>query len=168
MKIADFGVAWADTNNGIEPRGKMKFEVGTRHYRAPELIFSAGDYTNAIDLWSIGCIFAEFFTRPSGSPLFNGESDIEQLAKIFQVLGVPTEETWPEMKNFPDYGKLNFKIKECLGLTKQQLPEANSPDIIQFISKFLEYGFEERMTANQALQDSIFDSSDFLKTRVEL
>ncbi|CAG8557115.1 18316_t:CDS:2 [Acaulospora morrowiae] len=168
VKIADFGVAWADTNNNFEPRGEMKFEVGTRHYRAPELLFSAGNYTNVIDLWSLGCIFAEFYTKPVGSPLFDGGSDIEQLSKIFRVLGIPTEKSWPEMKDFPDYGKLTFKIKECLGLTELQLPEAHSPGVIQFISKFLKYSFNERMTANRALQDSIFDSDDFSKIRIEL
>ncbi|CAG8438152.1 8883_t:CDS:2 [Diversispora eburnea] len=160
IKISDFGNAWI--NNGNNPSGE---NIGTRYYYAPELLFSAENYTNAIDLWSLGCIFAEFFT--GGGPLFVGENDIEQLCKIFRVLGVPNEITWPEMKDFPDYGKLNFKITKCSGLN-QQLSKANSPEIIQFISNFLKYPFKERKTAKQASQDLIFNSNDFSKIRIEL
>ncbi|CAG8696513.1 6679_t:CDS:2, partial [Racocetra persica] len=128
IKISDFGIAWVDSNNGYEPRGKMKFEVGTRYYRAPELLYSAENYSNAIDLWSLGCIFAEFFTKPASSSLFHGENDIGQLSEIFRILGVPDESTWPEMIDFPDYGKFTFIKKDCDGLTIKHLPKAKSQD----------------------------------------
>ncbi|CAG8569230.1 kinase-like domain-containing protein [Gigaspora rosea] len=162
IKISDFGTAWTDANNNHEPRGKMKFEVGTRYYRAPELLYSADNYSNAIDLWSLGCIFAEFFTKPASSPLFHGENDIEQLSEIFRILGVPNESTWPEMIDFPDYGKITFVKKDCDGLTIKQLPKAKPQDV-QFISKFLKYPSMERMMASKALLDPLLDADDFSK-----
>ena len=65
---------------------------GTRWYRAPELLFGARKYTGAIDMWAVGCIFAELMLR---TPYFPGTSDLDQLGKIFAALGTPTEETWP-------------------------------------------------------------------------
>ncbi|CAG8588918.1 2280_t:CDS:2 [Racocetra fulgida] len=126
IKISDFGIAWVDSNNGYEPR---------------ELLYSAENYSNAIDLWSLGCIFAEFFTKPASSPLFHGENDIEQLSEIFRILGVPDESTWP-MIDFPDYGKFTFIQKDCDGLTIKHLPKAKSQD---------------------ALLDPLFDTDDFSK-----
>ncbi len=63
-----------------------------RWYRAPELLFGAKAYGSAIDMWAVGCIFAEMMLR---NPYFPGDSDIDQLAKIFAALGTPTEEIWP-------------------------------------------------------------------------
>jgi len=70
----------------------LTFEVGTRAYRAPELLFSSGDYTNAVDLWSAGVVFAEMYL---GKTLFEAESDIGQVCAIVKVLGTPKEENWP-------------------------------------------------------------------------
>ncbi|CAG8720238.1 15756_t:CDS:2, partial [Dentiscutata erythropus] len=156
IKISDFGIAWTDSNNH-EPRGKMKFEVGTRYYRAPELLYSTDNYSNAIDLWSLGCIFAEFFTKPASSPLFHSENDIEQLSEIFRILGVPNESTWP----------ITFVNKDCDGLTIKQLPRAKPQDV-QFISKFLKYPSMERMTAGKALLDPLFDADDFSKFYINI
>lgn len=56
-------------------------------YRSPELLFGANSYGAKVDIWSVGCIMAELFY---GSPIFAGQSDIDQLIKIFQVLGTPS------------------------------------------------------------------------------
>ena len=58
-----------------------------RHYRPPELIFGATDYTLNVDIWSLGCVFAEMILL---EPLFPGESSIDQLVEIIKVLGTPT------------------------------------------------------------------------------
>jgi cyclin-dependent kinase len=52
-------------------------------------------------MWSVGCIFAEMALR--GNPLFPGDSEIDQIFKIFRILGTPTEEDWPGVKQLPDY-----------------------------------------------------------------
>ncbi|KAF9906042.1 hypothetical protein EC991_001124 [Linnemannia zychae] len=87
----------------------LTFEVGTRAYRAPELLFSSGTYTNAIDIWSAGVLFAELYL---GKHLFEADSDIGQVCAIVKVLGTPDDENWPEYKSMPDYGKLIFRALE--------------------------------------------------------
>jgi serine/threonine protein kinase len=71
----------------------------TRWYKPPELCFKACEYSAAVDVWGIGCIFAELMLR---RPLFAGSDDIDQLAKIFQVLGTPSSETWPHAEALPE------------------------------------------------------------------
>ncbi len=83
-----------------------------RWYRAPELLFGANYYSGAIDMWSVGCIFAEIILR---SPLFPGESDLNQLAKIFNLLGTPSEPDWPGVELLPNY--IPFEPRQPLDLT---------------------------------------------------
>lgn len=61
-------------------------------HRAPELLFGARQYGTGVDMWAIGCILAELLLRV---PFLPGESDLDQLSRIFQVFGTPTEENWP-------------------------------------------------------------------------
>ncbi|TFK51368.1 Pkinase-domain-containing protein [Heliocybe sulcata] len=97
LKLADFGLARAF---GI-PMRTYTHEVVTLWYRAPEVLLGARYYSTAIDMWSAGCIMAEMALR--GQPLFPGDSEIDQIFKIFRVLGTPTEHTWPDVKNMQDY-----------------------------------------------------------------
>ncbi|KAH7717839.1 CMGC/CDK protein kinase [Aphelenchoides avenae] len=103
VKLADFGLACLYT-----PEDKERtycHQVATRWYRAPELLFGAVRYDPKVDIWSVGCILAEFF---NGAPLFQGASDIEQLVRVFAVLGTPTDDTWPGWRSLPDANKLDF------------------------------------------------------------
>ena len=68
-----------------------------RWYRPPELLFGCRYYSTAVDIWSIGCIFAELMLR---IPYLPGESDMDQLKTIFRALGSPTEEDWPVSVNY--------------------------------------------------------------------
>jgi len=74
--------------------------VVTRWYRAPELLLGARYYGRAVDLWSVGCVFAEMMLR---MPYLAGDSEIDQLSKIFWALGTPTEKDWPGMDLLPGY-----------------------------------------------------------------
>lgn len=82
LKITDFGLAryHGDLNR------KLTKGVVTRWYRAPELLLGANYYGEAVDVWSLGCILAELYLR---YPLFKGESDIDQLSKIYGIRGTP-------------------------------------------------------------------------------
>jgi serine/threonine protein kinase len=82
LKICDFGSA-----KKLLPGEVSVAYICSRYYRAPELIFGATYYTNAIDVWSIGCVIAETVI---GRPLFPGDSSINQLIEIIRVLGSPT------------------------------------------------------------------------------
>ena len=85
--------------------------VVTQIYRSPELLLGARYYSDKVDIWSIGCIFAEFFL---GKPLFRGESEIDQLSKIYGIMGTPNEQNWENAlafsKNiqFQEWDKIPF------------------------------------------------------------
>jgi len=82
LRLCDFGSAKI-----LVPREQNVAYICSRYYRAPELIFGAVFYTTAIDIWSTGCVFAELIL---GTPLFAGESGVDQLVEIIKVLGTPT------------------------------------------------------------------------------
>lgn len=95
IKLADFGMARHTAN----PPPKLTQLVVTLWYRAPELLLGAEEYGFEIDIWSIGCIFSELLTR---EPLFQGKNEVTQLSSIFNLLGMPTRETWPDFKSLPN------------------------------------------------------------------
>ncbi|KAI9175865.1 Cyclin-dependent kinase catalytic subunit [Blastocladiella emersonii ATCC 22665] len=96
LKIADFGLARCF---GV-PLRNYTHEVVTLWYRAPEVLLGTKTYGVALDMWSIGCIYGEMVLH---APMFPGDSEIDQLFKVFQVLGTPTEDTWPGVSSLPDY-----------------------------------------------------------------
>lgn len=100
LKLADFGLARAF---GI-PVKCYSAEVVTLWYRPPDVLFGAKLYTTSIDMWSAGCILAEL--ADAGRPLFPGSDVLDQLLKIFRVLGTPTEESWPGVSHLSDYVSL--------------------------------------------------------------
>ncbi|PVG04142.1 Pkinase-domain-containing protein [Serendipita vermifera] len=97
LKIADFGLARAF---GI-PLRTYTHEVVTLWYRGPEVLLGARQYSTALDMWSVGCILAEMVLK--GMPLFNGDSEIDQIFKIFRIMGTPNDEIWPGVSELPDY-----------------------------------------------------------------
>ena len=101
LKVADFGLA----RYTADPAPPLTQLVVTLWYRAPELLLGATAYGFAIDLWSIGCIFGELLTR---SPLLPGKNELDQLARIFELLGVPTDESWPGFRRLPNARSLTF------------------------------------------------------------
>ncbi|KAK3594380.1 hypothetical protein CHS0354_009672 [Potamilus streckersoni] len=114
IKLADFGLARAF---GIPVR-VYTHEVVTLWYRAPEILLGSQRYSTPVDIWSIGCIFAEMVTK---RPLFHGDSEIDQLFRIFRTLTTPTEETWPGVTSFPDYKPTfpNWKNNQLAAAVKQ-------------------------------------------------
>ncbi len=77
LKLCDFGSAKV-----FVPGEPNVAYICSRFYRAPELIFGSTDYTFSIDVWSMGCVFAELLI---GSPLFPGNSGVDQLVEIIKV-----------------------------------------------------------------------------------
>ncbi len=89
LKIGDFGMARGLCSSAEEHATFMTEYVATRWYRAPELMLSLSEYTFAIDIWSVGCIFAEMLARRQ---LFPGKNYLNQLQLILSVVGTPSEE----------------------------------------------------------------------------
>jgi len=79
--------------------------VVTRWYRPPELLLGEKRYTTAIDMWAVGCVFAEML---KGGPILMGRSDMDQLDLIFDLCGGPTEESMPGWKDLPGCKDVQF------------------------------------------------------------
>jgi len=147
LKLADFGLARAF---GI-PMRTYTHEVVTLWYRAPEVLLGARHYSTAIDMWSVGCIFAEMVCR--GQPLFPGDSEIDQIFKIFRILGTPNEDNWPGVRQLPDY-KPTFPqwSRQDLPHVVPQLGDSG----IDILTLLLTYDTAKRISAKRALLHPYF------------
>jgi serine/threonine protein kinase len=150
-KIADFGLSRVYT---IPLRPYTK-EVLTLWYRAPELMLGLNQYSVGLDMWSIGCIFAELFIN---KPLFAGDSEIDQLYKIFKVFGTPNDTTLPGFKYFPDFNP-DFPVWQGDGLHKylfDKLVLKLDNDGFDLLEKMLVIDPCKRITAKEAVNHVIF------------
>uniref|UniRef100_A0A3B4ZNY5 Cyclin-dependent kinase 20 n=1 Tax=Stegastes partitus TaxID=144197 RepID=A0A3B4ZNY5_9TELE len=151
LKIADFGLARLFSEQGER---LYSHQVATRWYRAPELLYGARKYDEGVDLWAVGCIFGELL---NSSPLFPGENDIEQLCCVLRVLGTPTQDSWPEIVELPDYNKITFKENPAIPL--EEIVPDTCPQAVHLLYKFLVYPSRQRCSARQALLHPYFFSS---------
>lgn len=125
--------------------------ICSRYYRAPELIFGATQYTCAIDIWSMGCVFAEMML---GRPLFPGESSVDQLVEIIKILGTPTKEQIQSMNPGYEESKFpNIKCQPWANVFKRAIPE----DALSLLSSMLVYVPSKRITAIDSLCHPYFD-----------
>ena len=96
LKICDFGLARSAEQPQPDSKAFMTEYVATRWYRAPEIMLTFKEYTKAIDIWSVGCIFAEMI---NGRPLFPGRDYHHQLLLTLDVLGTPSLEDFYEISS---------------------------------------------------------------------
>ncbi|XP_047402048.1 cyclin-dependent kinase 3 isoform X3 [Sciurus carolinensis] len=150
IKLADFGLARAF---GV-PLRTYTHEVVTLWYRAPEILLGSKFYSTAVDVWSIGCIFAEMVTRKA---LFPGDSEIDQLFRIFRTLGTPSEATWPGVTQLPDY-KGSFPKWTRKGL--EEIVPNLEPEGKDLLTKLLQYDPSRRISAKAALAHPYFLSTE--------
>lgn len=139
LKIADFGLA--RVHDPLQ-NGSYTHQVATRWYRAPELLFGSRHYGIGVDLWAIGTIFGELLNH---GPIFPGENDINQIYKVLQVLGKPSEVDWPDVLKLPDYGKINFPDLTLIPM-KYIVPNATM-NALDLLKKLLTYNPKKRITA---------------------
>lgn len=147
IKLADFGLARAF---GIPVR-VYTHEVVTLWYRAPEVLLGSTRYACPIDMWSLGCIFAEMVTK---RPLFHGDSEIDQLFRIFRTLGTPTDDIWPGVTQLQDY-KSTFPMwtkPNIKGAVKGMDEEG-----LDLLEKMLIYDPAKRITAKASMRHPYFD-----------
>jgi serine/threonine protein kinase len=145
-KLADFGLSRV-FSIPIRPYTK---EVLTLWYRAPELMLGLNQYGVGLDMWSIGCIFGEMFMKV---PLIKGDSEVDQLFKIFQIFGTPTDEVLPGYKFFPDFNK-DFPIWKGCGLYKYLVEKTTieiDPKAFDLIQRMLVIDPCRRISAKEAL-----------------
>ncbi|KAJ1524160.1 hypothetical protein ONE63_010687 [Megalurothrips usitatus] len=153
IKVADFGLGRAF---GIPVR-VYTHEVVTLWYRAPEILLGSMRYSCPIDVWSIGCIFAEMASK---RPLFQGDSEIDQLFRIFRVLTTPDEKNWPGVSSLREY-KATFP---CWSVNNLSTHAKNINDSgMDLLQQMLIYNPEKRISARAALKHPFFDTLDKTK-----
>jgi serine/threonine protein kinase len=151
VKIADFGLA------RFAPVAKSEAltrEVMTLWYRSPEIMLGEKCYINALDVWSLGCIFAELYT---GRVLFQGDCEIGQLFKIFSLLGTPNDHYSTDLSKLPDY-KTTFPYYHQKSSPPIFSKEDNSAN--DLISKMLKLSPKDRITSSDSLSHEYFRTLD--------
>lgn len=141
VKLADFGLARAFSL----PSRCYTHEVVTLWYRAPEILLGSPFYSTAVDIWSLACVFAECIR---GRPFFAGDSEIDQLFHIFQMLGTPNQQSWPGVEKLPDFHHQfpQWPRRDLRGY----LPGLDE-DGVDLIEQMLTYPPMERLTSRMAL-----------------
>lgn len=149
IKIADFGLA----RMFGDPPEEMTALVVTLWYRAPELLLGTKTYDTAIDMWSVGCIFAELLLK---EPLFPGKAEPDQLSRIFRLLGHPTPASWPGYSRLP----------HARALSSTPMPSRlrhhfrySTDAAVDLLQRMLTYDPARRISAEDALMHPYFYES---------
>jgi cell division cycle 2-like protein len=148
IKVADFGLA---RKLGEPHRGKLTPVVVTLWYRAPELLLGATEYGWEVDVWSAGCIFAELL---SGRPIFAGKTEPDQIHRIFSVLGMPNERSWPGFSALPHAAKIS-PVQQPFNTLHTLFPSL-SPSGLDLMKRMLAYDPKTRISASEALAHKFF------------
>ncbi|KAF2310273.1 hypothetical protein GH714_007529 [Hevea brasiliensis] len=146
LKIADLGLARSFTL----PIKKYTHEILTLWYRAPEVLLGATHYSTAVDMWSVGCIFAELVTKQA---LFPGDSELQQLLHIFRLLGTPNEEVWPGVSNLVNWHEYPQWSPHSMPSAVPNLEK----DGLDLLAQMLQYEPSKRISAKKAMEHPYFD-----------
>jgi|Transcript_5470 cyclin-dependent kinase len=149
IKVADLGLGRAFS----VPVKSYTHEIVTLWYRAPEVLLGGSHYSTPVDIWSVGCIFAELARK---QPLFPGDSELQQLLHIFKLLGTPGEDVWPGVTRLRDWHEFPQWKPQDLHKVIPQLDDHG----IDLLQKMLVYDPAKRIHATEALEHPYFDSLD--------
>lgn len=152
LKISDFGLARVEPDD-IKKKAMMTHHVVTRWYRPPELMLSPQDpYTAAVDMWSAGCIMIELLIR---APLFPGSDFLDQLARIFHVIGKPTPDEIAKLHNAQARKFINSLPNRKKTPFAELFPDMDK-SAADLLDNLLQYDPTRRISASQALQHPFF------------
>ncbi|XP_067942580.1 MAPK/MAK/MRK overlapping kinase-like [Watersipora subatra] len=146
LKLADFGSC-----RSVYSKHPYTEYISTRWYRAPECLLTDGYYGYKMDIWSVGCVFFEVLSL---HPLFPGSNEVDQIAKIHDILGTPSQTMLDKLKHKTRGIDFNFPVKQGRGIEKM-LPHVGKHPV-ELIYKMCEYDPDERITAKQALRHPYF------------
>ncbi|XP_010258219.1 PREDICTED: probable serine/threonine-protein kinase At1g54610 isoform X2 [Nelumbo nucifera] len=152
LKVADFGLA-----NFYNPghRQLLTSRVVTLWYRPPELLLGSTEYGASVDLWSVGCVFAELLL---GKPILQGKTEVEQLHKIFKLCGSPPDEYWNKSKlPHATIFRPKHPYESCLRETCKDFP-ATAVNLIEMLLSVEPY---KRGTASSALASEYFTTKPY-------
>uniref|UniRef100_A0A183CJ41 Protein kinase domain-containing protein n=1 Tax=Globodera pallida TaxID=36090 RepID=A0A183CJ41_GLOPA len=147
--IGDFGLA-REFGDPIKPYTPV---VVTLWYRSPELLLGTKLYSTPVDMWSVGCIFAEFLKL---DPLFPGRSEIDQMQKIFKEVGTPNEQIWPGCMELPGMKTGVFADTPYNQLRRKFAAELPDDDGYELLNKLLTLNPAKRLDAEHALVSKWF------------
>mmetsp|Transcript_22601 Transcript_22601/g.72352 ORF Transcript_22601/g.72352 Transcript_22601/m.72352 type:complete len:404 (-) Transcript_22601:340-1551(-) len=178
LQLADLGLARI-FRAPLRPLGNVDKTVVTLWYRAPELLLGTNHYTTAVDIWSMGCIFAELFFahNPRAPPaLFAGKQanqdtkiifEEHQCKQVFSVLGVPSNITWPDVEEMPNYKKLQNLASQnehmfpknsiLMERINDYARNSVSRAAMDLLSEMLDLNPATRITAKKALKHKYFE-----------
>ncbi|KAF5737992.1 cyclin-dependent kinase C-1-like [Tripterygium wilfordii] len=148
LKLADFGLARSFSH---DHNGNLTNRVITLWYRPPELLLGATRYGPAVDMWSVGCIFAELL---NGKPILPGKNEPEQLNKIFELCGSPDEINWPGVSKMPWYN--NFKPSRPMKRRVREVFRHFDRHALELLEKMLVLDPSQRIPAKDALDAEYF------------
>ena len=149
IKLCDFGSA-----KKLKKGERNVSYICSRYYRAPELIFDPIEYTNKIDIWSVGCVICELVL---GVPLFKGENSTDQLFEIIKILGTPTQKIIHKLN--PNYHKYKFPLIKCFTM-KEVFDNYYSylgNEFFDLVKNLLKYNPDERLKPLDCLCHPFFD-----------
>ncbi|KAF9482651.1 Pkinase-domain-containing protein [Pholiota conissans] len=148
LKICDFGLSRGYDAAPDENASHLTEYVATRWYRAPEIMLAYRKYDTAIDVWSIGCILAELLM---GAPLFKGKDYVDQLNKIFAVLGTPNDEVIRKIGSPKAQAYVrSLPLKKTVPF-KKVIPKGD-PQALELLGKMLCFDPNERLNVPSALE----------------
>jgi len=159
LKIADFGLA----KTCGDPPAPMTPNVVTLWYRSPELLLGEKNYSFAVDMWSVGCIFGELLKH---RPIMPGNTEMNQLQKIFELIGVPNPKIWSGFDRLPLARNVRFPPQKYNQL-KVEFPHV-SDNAIDLLNGLLTYDPQKRFTVNQAIHHKYFKESPWPKPPEQL
>mmetsp|Transcript_28284 Transcript_28284/g.34957 ORF Transcript_28284/g.34957 Transcript_28284/m.34957 type:complete len:305 (-) Transcript_28284:154-1068(-) len=149
MKLADFGLARMYGT----PKTRLSPQAITLWYKPPELLLGANEYCAAVDMWSVGCIFAELLLR---KPFLQGvETDISQLDKIFTVFGTPSDTNWPDYRALPLPSR-GLTWDDSPPQSVDEIFKAAPKDALSLLRSVLVLDPNQRFTATQCLSHPYF------------
>ncbi|CUG87747.1 mitogen-activated protein kinase, putative [Bodo saltans] len=156
LKICDFGLAKEESDEGED----MTDYVTMRWYRAPELVMEHRNYTTQIDVWGIGCILGELL---GSRPLCQGKDRVNQLDKIIEVIGTPTEDDINSVGSQAAQKYLKKKSARAPTDWSAKYPNA-SPESIDLLKKMLHFHPDKRASVEEAMRhpylSSLHDEAD--------
>ncbi|KAK5704239.1 mitogen-activated protein kinase [Elasticomyces elasticus] len=150
--LADFGIAWSQDDPASEASDQKILDVGTTCYRPPELLFGHQAYGTKLDMWATGCVAAQVLCL-NGRTLFDAGdlgSELALIKSIFETLGTPNLDVWPEAAGFPDWGKMNFT--QYPANRWQDILRGAEPLEVELVSRLVVYESDQRLDADEALK----------------